>query len=72
MKCPVCQSSTKVTNSRGADHGRAIKRRRVCVQCQRRFTSYERIELVGLTVAKRNGSKEKEFRYTAENYGYGG
>ena len=66
MKCPVCQSSTKVTNSRGADHGKAIKRRRVCVQCQRRFTSYERIELVGLTVIKRNGSKESYVRHKIE------
>src|SRR3989338_1658851 len=66
MKCPVCQSSTKVTNSRGADHGRAIKRRRVCLQCKRRFTSYERIELVGLTVVKRNGSKEPYLRHKIE------
>ena len=66
MKCPVCQSSTKVTNSRGADHGRAIKRRRVCVQCKRRFTSYERIELVGLTVVKRNGGKEPYVRHKIE------
>ena len=66
MKCPVCQSFTKVTNSRAADHQRAIKRRRVCLQCQRRFTSYERIELVGLTVIKRSGSKEPYLRHKIE------
>jgi transcriptional repressor NrdR len=66
MKCPVCQSFTKVTNSRAADHQRAIKRRRVCLQCKRRFTSYERIELVGLTVIKRNGSREPYLRHKIE------
>ena len=66
MYCPVCQSVTKVTNSRNADHGRAIKRRRLCTACGRRFTTYERLELLGVEVAKRNGSKEPFSRHKLE------
>lgn len=66
MKCPVCQNTTKVTNSRTADQGRAIKRRRVCLSCDRRFTTYERIELFGLQVLKRNHSKEPYLRHKVE------
>jgi len=66
MKCPVCQNSTQVTNSRSADHGRAVKRRRVCLRCSRRFTTYERIELFGLQVVKRSGVKEPYVRHKLE------
>ncbi|MDP4007308.1 MAG: transcriptional regulator NrdR [bacterium] len=66
MKCPVCQNSTQVSNSRSADHGRAVKRRRVCLQCNRRFTTYERIELFGLQVLKRNGKKQPYLRHKLE------
>lgn len=66
MKCPVCQNSTQVTNSRSADHGRAVKRRRVCLQCSRRFTTYERIELFGLQVQKRSGEKQPYARHKLE------
>ena len=58
MQCPICQSETKVTNSRGADRGKVIKRRRICTKCERRFTTYERLELMGFEVIKRDGSKE--------------
>jgi transcriptional repressor NrdR len=58
MRCPICQAATKVTNSRNADHGRAVKRRRWCTACARRFTTYERLELLGIEVMKRDGSKE--------------
>lgn len=66
MKCPVCQNPTQVTNSRSADHSRAVKRRRVCLQCSRRFTTYERIELFGLQVIKRSGAKESYVRHKLE------
>lgn len=58
MLCPICKADTKVTNSRNADQGRTIKRRRQCTSCGRRFTTYERLELLGVEVIKRNGSKE--------------
>ena len=58
MKCPICQNETKVTNSRSAEQGQIIKRRRACTKCDRRFTTYERLELIGLEVVKRDGSKE--------------
>ena len=66
MKCPVCQNSTQVSNSRSADHGRAVKRRRVCLQCNRRFTTYERIELFGLQVVKHSGEKQPYLRHKLE------
>ena len=66
MKCPICQNSTQVSNSRSADHGRAVKRRRVCLQCSRRFTTYERIELFGLQVVKRTGEKQPYLRHKLE------
>ena len=66
MQCPICKAGTKVTNSRDADHGRAIKRRRWCTSCGRRFTTYERLELLGIEVIKRNGSKEPYSRRTLE------
>src|SRR3989344_4227539 len=67
MRCPVCQADTKVTNSRNADHDRAIKRRRWCTSCGRRFTTYERLELLGIEVVKRNGSKEPFSRHKLES-----
>ena len=66
MKCPICQNSTQVSNSRSADHGRAVKRRRVCLQCNRRFTTYERIELFGLQVVKHSGEKQPYLRHKLE------
>jgi len=67
MRCLICKSETKVTNSRNADHGRAIKRRRLCTSCGRRFTTYERLELLGVEVVKRNGSKEPFSRHKLES-----
>jgi transcriptional repressor NrdR len=66
MRCPICKHETKVTNSRDADQGKAVKRRRVCLSCQGRFTTYERLELLGLQVQKRNGSKEPYYRRKLE------
>lgn len=66
MNCPLCRGNTRVTNSREADQGRAIKRRRICEACGRRFTTYERLELLGLEVVKRDGSREPYYRHKLE------
>ena len=55
-----------MTNSRNAEQGRTIKRRRWCTSCGRRFTTYERLELLGIEVAKRNGSREPFLRHKLE------
>lgn len=67
MRCPICQEATKVTNSRDAENGRAIKRRRWCTSCGRRFTTYERLELLGIEVVKRSGQKEPFSRHKLES-----
>lgn len=59
MRCPFCNNDdTKVTDSRATDDGKAIRRRRECQYCGRRFTTYEMVEEVPLVVVKRNGSRE--------------
>lgn len=59
MRCPKCQvDDTKVIDSREADEGTAIRRRRVCGACAHRFTTYERLEEVPLLVVKSNGTRE--------------
>lgn len=59
MKCPACaRTDDKVVDSRTADEGGAIRRRRECLGCGRRFTTYERIEEAPLVVVKRSGSRE--------------
>lgn len=59
MRCPFCQSDgTKVTDSRATDDGRAIRRRRECQHCGRRFTTYEMVEELPLIVVKRSGRRE--------------
>ena len=59
MRCPSCASQEdKVVDSRIADDGAAIRRRRACLACGRRFTTYERIEEVPLVVVKRSGQRE--------------
>jgi transcriptional repressor NrdR len=58
MKCPFCgHPDTQVVDSRGVDEGDFIRRRRRCVECDRRFTTYERPELSMPSVVKRNGSR---------------
>ena len=53
MRCPYCQhTDTKVTDSRTTDEGNSIRRRRECINCGRRFTTYEIIEEVPLMVLK--------------------
>ena len=59
MKCSHCQrDDTKVIESRDVADGEAIRRRRVCTNCQHRFTTYERIERPQLVVIKNNGTRE--------------
>lgn len=59
MKCPYCSSlDTKVTDSRDTDDGASIRRRRQCLSCGRRFTTYETVEQVPIRVIKKNGSRE--------------
>lgn len=59
MKCPFCSyGESKVVDSRPTDDGERIRRRRECLRCQRRFTTYEAIETVPLMVLKKDGSIE--------------
>ena len=59
MKCPYCKSSeSKVTDSRATDDGNSIRRRRECLGCGRRFTTYEVVEEVPIMVIKSSGRHE--------------
>lgn len=59
MKCPYCgYSDSKVIDSRPADDGATIRRRRECLACQKRFTTYEIMERLPLVVIKRDGSRQ--------------
>ena len=58
MRCPYCQSlDTQVKDSRPAEEGAVIRRRRVCPDCGGRFTTFERVQLRDLVVVKRSGRK---------------
>ena len=59
MQCPSCQNTdSRVLESRSADSGRSVRRRRECLNCDFRFTTYERVETTPITVLKRSGAKE--------------
>ena len=59
MQCPSCQNTdSRVLESRSADSGRSVRRRRECLNCDFRFTTYERVETTPITVIKRTGAKE--------------
>jgi transcriptional repressor NrdR len=59
VRCPVCGSlDDKVVDSRLADDGAAIRRRRECLGCNRRFTTFERVDEVPFVVVKRSGERE--------------
>lgn len=59
MKCPFCANpESKVVDSRPADEGSSIRRRRECLVCHKRFTTYETIESVPLVVIKKDGSRQ--------------
>lgn len=60
MLCPQCHNnSSRVVDSRPADNGNAIRRRRECEKCGYRFTTFERIEATPLLVIKKNGNREE-------------
>ncbi len=59
MRCPYCgEQESKVVDSRHSEDGLSIRRRRECMGCQRRFTTYEVVENVPIIVVKRNGSRQ--------------
>ncbi|MBN1891654.1 MAG: transcriptional repressor NrdR [Clostridiales bacterium] len=59
MKCPFCgHDEDRVIDSRPAEDGAAIRRRRECIQCNARFTTYEKVESLPLLVIKKDGSRE--------------
>ena len=58
MRCPYCGNlESKVVDSRPSDEGSSIRRRRECLVCHRRFTTYETMESLPLVVIKRDGSR---------------
>jgi transcriptional repressor NrdR len=60
MKCPYCNArDSRVIDSREVIGGESIRRRRECVVCGRRFTTYERVELAGLVVVKKDGRRQE-------------
>lgn len=59
MKCPFCaQPDSKVIDSRPAEEGSSIRRRRECLSCRKRFTTYEIVESLPLVVVKKDGSRQ--------------
>ena len=59
MKCPVCGfADSKVIDSRHVEEGNSIRRRRECLACQKRYTTFEIIETVQIIVTKKDGTKE--------------
>src|SRR5262245_21717499 len=59
MKCPYCQSAQdKVVDSRASRNGKAIRRRRECLRCGRRYTTYEYVETTAVMVVKSDGRRE--------------
>src|SRR5919109_383256 len=60
MRCPFCHTGdSRVIDSRELSGGSSIRRRRECVRCGRRFTTYERVESVGLVVVKKDGRRQE-------------
>lgn len=60
MKCPFCsQDNTRVVDSRPADDNTAIRRRRLCDACGKRFTTYEKVETIPLVVIKKDRTREE-------------
>lgn len=58
MQCPVCCSDSKVLDTRWVEEEKAIRRRRECVQCGKRFVTYEKVEEKPLVVIKKSGRRE--------------
>ena len=59
MKCPFCgHENTRVIDSRPADENNSIRRRRVCDECEKRFTTYEKVETIPLIIIKKDNDRE--------------
>lgn len=59
MKCPYCEYlESKVVDSRPTDEGQAIRRRRECMSCAKRFTTYEKIEEIPIIIVKKDGNRQ--------------
>ncbi len=68
MKCPYCEcDESKVVDSRPIEEGQAIRRRRECVKCNKRFTTYENIEEVPLIIIKKDGTRQVYNRHKLLN-----
>lgn len=67
MKCPFCSSeNTRVIDSRPADDNNSIRRRRLCDECGKRFTTYEKVETIPLIVIKKDNNREQYDRMKIE------
>lgn len=67
MKCPFCSSeNTRVIDSRPADDNNSIRRRRMCDECGKRFTTYEKVETIPLFVIKKDNNREQYDRSKIE------
>ena len=68
MKCPFCGfAESKVIDSRPAEEGATIRRRRECLACQKRFTTYEKVETMPLVVVKKDNNREPYSREKLQN-----
>ena len=68
MKCPYCSNTdTRVIDSRPADDGNSIRRRRCCDECGKRFTTYEKVETIPLNVIKKDNTREQYDRSKIES-----
>ena len=68
MRCPFCgKDNTRVIDSRPAEDGNAIRRRRECDVCRKRFTTYEKVEMIPLIVIKKDNNREQYNRGKIEN-----
>ena len=66
MKCPYCNNpDTRVIDSRPAEDGSSIRRRRSCDVCGKRFTTYEKVETIPLTVIKKDNTREQRQKFSA-------
>lgn len=68
MRCPYCDfQESKVIDSRPVEEGNAIRRRRECIKCEKRFTTYEKIETIPVMVVKKDRSREQFSRTKVMN-----
>ena len=68
MKCPYCgKTDTRVIDSRPAEDGNSIRRRRCCDQCGKRFTTYEKVETIPLNVIKKDNTRQQYDRSKIES-----